>query len=418
MTTWLLVPVNGLGGFSGKLTELGEGENVISVRARNPTGNEATMSLTITIDTVAPELVAVTPADGAFVNAATIALSGTYSEPIKVLSVLGHSAAIDGTNFTLSVPLDEGPNRLSLSATDMAGNTAYKNLLINLDTASPKVTLPELRRNETSGGYDPAHTNKPNYVLSGQTDVGCTVTVGGWSYPVDSKGAFAARLNLSQGRNELQMVVTDRAGNTMRFALVILLDTGTPELVVLTPADGSRTVVDYVHVTGRTTPGDTVTIGDESYTTVDGTFDIVVPVRSSINRLLIVASDLAGNTATASRLVFRGADTSGLTGIDLLDSNCLVLFIVLTVCAVALGATAAVTGKRGEVEEEDERKLRRVLDEESIEVPKPQYEPTSGSLEYGMGMFPSQAPAPAEADDEEFVSMDDFRRQLEGGGQQ
>jgi hypothetical protein len=242
--------------------------------------------------------------------------------------------------------------------------------------------------------------------------------VGGSSYPVDSKGAFSARLNLSQGRNDLQLTITDKAGNTMHLALVVFLDTTMPELTVLTPADGTRVVVDYVHVTGRTTAGDTITIGDESYTSPDGTFDVVVPIKSPINRLRIVASDLAGNAVSESRLVFRGADTSGLTGIDLLDANCLVLFIVLIVCSVGLGAAAAVTGKKGEVEEEDERKLKRIMDEDSIEVPKPQYEPASGSLEYGMGLYPSQTPAPAEPEDEEFVSMDDFRRQLEGGGQQ
>jgi hypothetical protein len=242
------------------------------------------------------------------------------------------------------------------------------------------------------------------------------VTVGGWSYPVDSKGAFAARLNLTQGRNELQMTVTDKAGNAMRLALVVYLDTTPPTLVVLAPSDGARVVVDYVRVTGTTTAGDTITIGDKSYTSPDGTFDMVVPVRSPINRLHIVASDMAGNAVSESRLVFRGADTSGLTGIDLLDSNCMVLFVVLIVCSVGLGAAAAVTGKKGEVEEEDERKLKSIMDEESIEVPKPQYEPATGSLEYEMGLYPSQAPAAAEPEDEEFVSMEDFRRQLEGGG--
>jgi len=417
MTTWLLVTVNGLGAFVGKLTELGEGQNVINVRSRTPSGNEATSSITITIDTVDPVLVSVTPPDGAFVNVATIVLSGTFSEPIKVLSMEGHEAAIDGLNFTFSVPLRDGPNDISLVATDMAGNSGYKNMVINFDPNPPTVTLPGLKYNESSDSFNPVHTNKPNYVLSGQTDVGCTASVGGGSYPVDSRGAFAARLNLSQGRNNLTLVVTDRAGNTIRYALVVFLDTTPPELVVQTPADGARVIVDYIHVTGRTTPGDTITIGDESYTSLDGTFDMVVPIPSPINRLRIVASDLAGNTVSESRLVFRGSDTSGLTGIGLLDSNCLVLFIVLIVCSVGMGAAAAVTGRKGEAEEEDERKLKRIMDEESIEVPKPQYEPTTGSLEYEMGLYPSQAPAPAEPEDEEFVSMDDFRRQLEGGEQ-
>ncbi len=420
-TSLYMVMVNALGSFSTSLSELGEGRNEILVVAINAVGNEARTTLFIDIDTVAPELMSITPASGAYVAVRNVELRGTWSEPLQSLLVLGHAATLDGTNFSLLIPLEEGSNSISMAATDAAGNTAYGNMVLHCDIAIIKPTLNELQINASTGEYEPYWTNHRDYRLTGNTEAGSTVSVGDVVETTNAQGQFSLSVGLVDGQNSIVVRVVDRAGNTFQLPITIVLDTTPPELVVITPVDRTKTEEDKVLVRGRVTPGDSVIIGSTRLTPADGEFELEVVLDSGIARILVTAIDRAGNEAQESRLVFKVADTSGLTGYGILDRNCNVLMVVLLVLAGAFAAAAAVAGVSEEEGAKDERRLREILEEDSIKVDKPRPEPVPGALDYGYDPLQAYVPAaPAEEPDEEFVSMEDFKRQLEGGsgGQQ
>jgi hypothetical protein len=420
-TSWYMVMVNALGSFSGALSELGEGRNEVVVVARSAVGNEARMTLVVYIDTVKPELLSVTPANGAYLNVRNALLAGTWSEPLQSLLVLGHAATLDGTNFTISVPLDEGSNSITMAATDAAGNIAYANMVLHLDTSTPKLTLNEPQKNASTGGYEPLYTNHREYRLTGTTEAGSTVSAADDVQTTNAQGQFSLSVQLEDGSNSVVVRVVDRAGNAFQETITLVLDTTPPELVVTSPEDRSRTSEAKVLVRGRVTPGDSVVIGSVHLTPVGGEFELEVALDSDIARILVVAVDLAGNEVQEPRLVFRVADTAGLTGYDILDRNCNVLMVVLLVLAGAFAAAAAVSGASEEEGASDERRLREILEEDTTRVGKPRPEPVPGSLDYAydpLQSYTTATAAGAEEEDEEFVSMEDFKRQLEGGGAQ
>ena len=416
-TSWYLVLVNALGSFSTALSELGEGRNEIVVVARSQVGNEARMTLVMHVDTVPPGLLSVTPANDAYLSVRNAPLVGEWSEPLQSLLVLGHAATLDGANFTIAVPLDEGSNSITMAATDVAGNIAYANMVLHLDTVAPKLSLNELQRNASTGEYEPLYTNHRDYRLTGSTEAGSVVSVGDEAETTNTQGQFSLSVDLVDGSNSMVVRAVDRAGNTAQLPITIVLDTTPPELVVIAPEDRSRTQEAKVLVRGRVTPGDSVVIGSARLTPANGEFELEVPLESDIARILVTAVDRAGNEVQESRLVFRVADTSGLTGYEILDGNCNALMVVLLVLAGALAAAAAMTGASEEKGASDERRLREILEEDSTRAGKPRPEPVPGSLDYGYDPLQSYtSEASAEEPDEEFISMEDFKRELEGGG--
>lgn len=93
-----------------------------------------TMTLNVQLQR-APALtvVIVAPQDEATVTASPVAVTGTVTNEASV-AVNGVSANVAGGLFSASVPLSEGPNTVTASATDQYGQTASKSIQVTLMT--------------------------------------------------------------------------------------------------------------------------------------------------------------------------------------------------------------------------------------------------------------------------------------------
>lgn len=128
---------------------LPEGEVVLVATATDAAGNAAAAgeSVTVTVDTVAPEApVILSPENGSTVDDASPMVSGT-AEPGASITVAGVDGevlaetvvAADGTwSVTLS-DLADGEVRVAVTATDAAGNSASTDLAFVVDTSAPSV---------------------------------------------------------------------------------------------------------------------------------------------------------------------------------------------------------------------------------------------------------------------------------------
>ena len=129
-----------------------EGEYVLAVEATDEAGNTVSQTLSFVLDRTPPLVVIDTPADDFLTNQTEIVVSGTFTDATSVSVVVGSVAAsVTGGSFTASVPLVEGPNTLTLSAVDAAGNTATVPLTGHRDTVLPSIVVsaPETaRRNQ------------------------------------------------------------------------------------------------------------------------------------------------------------------------------------------------------------------------------------------------------------------------------
>src|SRR5271157_129157 len=140
------VSVNGVvaavggGAFTAQNVQLREGQNVIMATAKDPSGNVGTASETVTLNTTPPQLGILMPTDGATLMSSTVTVAGNVNEQVpgsinsKQVTVMvnGIAAAVSNSTFSApNVPLVQGPNTITVSATDPAGNTAQAQIHVN-----------------------------------------------------------------------------------------------------------------------------------------------------------------------------------------------------------------------------------------------------------------------------------------------
>jgi hypothetical protein len=412
-TVWSMLTVSGSGGFTKEITGLQQGTNSLYVMVRDPAGNEFVTILILTVDTVPPRLLGTTPTDGTNVNHPILTVTGSYNEPLSSLMIGNTVATLDGTNFTVNLDLVEDNNQFTVVAKDRLGNVALSTLWFFLDVTFPTVTLPGFVFNQETGDFEPFATNQKFYLLLGNTELGSKIYVDRWEFEVDSLGRFGPNLELEEGENLFEIMVRDRAGNEYFTNVTLILDTYAPELTVETPKHLSTTSKDYVVVRGTVTAGDSVAVGEEEVLSLNGTYSLKVPLGQAVNRIVVVASDEAGNSVSIERLVFMSKDTSGVTGYGFLDENCNSLMVLLIIVVVALAIFLSYAWKEEDVLDRREKALESMLEDDNIELDKPHLEPTTGYLQYDSTSETGRKPEFEEKDDEEFISMADFRREMD-----
>lgn len=158
--------------------------------------------------------VMVTFPEGEQVNSRTIYVQVAFTGNYTV------SAAINGEIVTESsdkagsyrVDMEEGDNRLSFYVTDAMGNIRSFGKDLHVDVTAPQLSiLKDLNGQSTS---------ESNVYLEGHTENGAKLTLNG--EPVETQnGYFSIRCPLSPGKNLLELLATDAAGNQSKYSAVV-----------------------------------------------------------------------------------------------------------------------------------------------------------------------------------------------------
>lgn len=126
--------------------------------------------------------------DAARALSATITVTGTVNESGGTVTVNGVTAPLTGTTFTAAgVPLALGPNTITATATDAAGNATSASITVHLGA---KVNV--------QGTRDSSVT---------------TVTINGVTATLGA-GTFSALVPMTLGVNTITVNAADAAGNT------------------------------------------------------------------------------------------------------------------------------------------------------------------------------------------------------------
>jgi hypothetical protein len=160
--------------------------------------------LSVTLDTSAPYLQLLTPADGSMTNLGSLTVSGV-TEPGVALTVNGAAAQNNNGMISHPVRLVSGPNVLVVRAVDAAGNAAQLNRTVTLDQIPPALSI----TNPAAGSRIP----ESRVMVRGLTDPGSVVTVNGVLAQMERTGRFSAEMALSEGENSLVVTSVDPAGN-------------------------------------------------------------------------------------------------------------------------------------------------------------------------------------------------------------
>lgn len=289
-----------------------EGVNqIINGTAFDNADNSANTSVTINLDKTPPVVAIASPVNSSTISLSTasIGLNGSESDDLSGVSQVtcnGSPAAVSGSNFTCSVLLTQGPNSISVQATDIAGNSSSSPLSLTYLPA-PQLAL--------TAPANLSITNLTPTTVSGTiSDPAATITVNGIPAP-QSGGSFTISVPLVEGLNVLTAVATNASGVASTATAQVTLDTTPPRITIDSPADGSTTTSDSVVVSGLandvvvgtvnaqdvqvTVNGITAQVGNRTYAA------LAVPLTLGKNTVQAVAHDRAGNGTTTNITVNR-----------------------------------------------------------------------------------------------------------------
>ncbi|MFC5603785.1 S8 family serine peptidase [Sporosarcina koreensis] len=124
-------------------TVLTEGDNeftAVSLLDGRTTGTSK--PVTVTLDTMQPELAITSPKDGERTNRETVTVEGTVADAhLKSVTVNGQQAAVaDNGTFSKRILLDEGVNTITVIATDAAGNETVQTVSVTAKYTAPEIT--------------------------------------------------------------------------------------------------------------------------------------------------------------------------------------------------------------------------------------------------------------------------------------
>src|SRR5699024_700150 len=122
-------------------TNLEEGENTIGTKTYVD-GELAKIGeeITVTLDTIAPELGISSPEDGDITNRETVTVEGTTSdENFSHLEINGKEVTVENDAFSERVMLDEGENIITVSAYDLAGNVTTEEVTVTSSLTAPVI---------------------------------------------------------------------------------------------------------------------------------------------------------------------------------------------------------------------------------------------------------------------------------------
>ncbi len=242
------------------------------------------------------------PAAGALVGTLSVAVSGTVSDAnLDTVTVDGVGAMLHPGSFRrAAVPLVEGPNTLTATARDRAGNSTSTTVAVVADTMAPVIAIGSPVAGAIVG-------SSPTVVTGSAADPNlASVTVNGISASLLAEGRFSAEVPLPEGRSTLTAKARDAVGHEAAASVVVTLDSAAPVVKIVSPRDGSRF---------RTTPQGVVvglaSLENLEEVTVNGLvatrsgddFVVDVPLVEGLNPLTARARKTTGKEGTASATV-------------------------------------------------------------------------------------------------------------------
>lgn len=230
-------PLTGLANYT-PATRLPEGVNLFSAQARDSFGHLSnTVNASITIDTVAPKFLTLSPADGSIVTVAQVTVQGHMDDAgarvtldnLSQWNGVGQNPA--SQNFSYQLTLKPGLNTVQFSAIDDAGNTATQTL--HLTYTPNALTLIPL---SPDGG---SVINNDQALVSGtfQGPLNTGITVNGVVAAIYNN-QFYAHVPLNPGTNTLTILATTADGATVTKTLEVTSSGAQPIAVTAEPKSG------------------------------------------------------------------------------------------------------------------------------------------------------------------------------------
>jgi predicted transcriptional regulator len=193
--------------------DLVDGRTELEFRATDLAGNEVELMVVLRLDTEAPGMQVLHPANGTIVNTTAIQLIIVADEPgctvsagdLTIKMVERDPWKLVGTVY---LPRGEGIRTIRLTLTDRAGNTDTETLTVDVDTIRPGVSLVGISEGMKI-------TTEPLLVRGSTEPDAKVVWINDEMASLSPDGEFEITIRLEEGWQNLTVRVIDRAGNYM-----------------------------------------------------------------------------------------------------------------------------------------------------------------------------------------------------------
>ncbi|MWL34347.1 Ig-like domain-containing protein, partial [Escherichia coli] len=367
------------------VTALATGSQTITASLSDRAGNSDSTTHDVTVDLSGPTLTISTVSGDDIINATehgqalVISGSSTGGEAGDVVSVTLNSKTYTTTldasgNWSVGVPaadvtaLGSGPQTITASITDAAGNSDSETHMVTVNLTAPTIGINTIATddviNATEKGADlqiSGTSNQPagttvTVTLNGQNYTATTDAAGNWSTTVPASAVGA----LGEASYTVTANVTDSAGNSNSVSHNVQVNTALPGVTI--NAVASDDIINAAEagvaqtISGQVTgaeAGDTVTItlGGATYTaTVQANLSWSVDVPASAlqalgnGELTISASvtNSVGNTGNGTREITIDANLPGLR-VDTVAGDDVVNIIEHNQALVITGSSSGLT---------------------------------------------------------------------------
>ncbi|HDY7473196.1 TPA: Ig-like domain repeat protein, partial [Vibrio vulnificus] len=228
---------------------------------------------------------------------------------------VSHTVLADSNgSFLLSLPndLEDGDYVIRVEATDDAGNSVSINQQLTIDTVAPEITFSLQTDTGFSDSDKVTNVNKPTFIgsVSGNPET-ITIVVGDLSYSIPAENgqfSFTIPVELSDGKYEFKLVVTDEAGNKSEMVESVTIDTVNDFSVQLSSISDSGELGDWT--TNQTKPIIRIDheAGSKLQVLINGSpleislnstpptiFQFSEELKEGVYKLQFISTDLAGN---------------------------------------------------------------------------------------------------------------------------
>ena len=335
-------------------TSLPDGSHTFKVTATDPATNQSSSIYTWTIDTTTPLLTVSILNSNTHTSVQALNVSGAATDPgpggIGVGSgVSSNSLAVTLNNnpavtfqfdsttgqFSQDLNLTLGSNNITITATDLAGNTtSVTRSNIVYDPNAPVITFTSPADNYVTSRTPVTVTGTVSKNVTFQAAVQVNNGQPQQLPSPPGNNTFTLAVNLQSGINTITITATDANDPTLYSSqqLTIIFDNTPPSLTVTDPAQNIRTLLSSYSITGSvsdTQNGTSVAIDVDTLVggifTNTRTFQPTVDVNGKFTqaidipptfmyRFTVKATDAAGNETDVQRKIISGAATGDING--------------------------------------------------------------------------------------------------------
>jgi Glucodextranase, domain B len=295
--------LSGVASTTPQTTVTTEGANqTVSGEATDVADNLAMVTATVDLDLSDPVLTVTTPAVGALVRTATVAITGSVSDAVSGVAAVtcnGEPGTVSGGGFRCSVPLEPGRNTVVAEVQDRAGRSAQVQRLV-IFQPGPAVTI---TAPVSLSAFNRTPVAVTGTVSADAVAVACNDVPAGLS-----NGGFGATVPLDEGNNILTCVARDARGQVGTASTTVTLDTMPPRVTIQTPSNGAVLTSTPITVTGMINDVVVGTVNvEEARVECNGVRAQIanrafvatpVPLTPGANPIICTGIDRAGNVDT------------------------------------------------------------------------------------------------------------------------